>query len=876
MQLIRRDPNNGYIDSVLWVPKAQVNVDGVKSALTFTVNDKKEFGGIRFLHLFRETTHHLLVPREFWEPKDLAFPVIDSRPTTFKKVAINSKITLDLKTPSETVQRDAVRAMQEARGGILQLACGKGKTVCALELAARTQVPTLIIVDNTHLMNQWQEAIGMFLDVPGGIGIIGDGQFDWQKSVVMATYQTLAQKVDLFTQEFRRWFGLVIWDECFASSATVDGISIREIKEGDLIRSFNHDTGDVELRRVLRKFARRPLKLVRVHLMNGASYVCTPNHPFFTTRGYAPAGSLQPHDAVGILTHHAAALMPLVRDLGTSGDKSSEGSVSSQRSGLLLEGARGDGTCCVLFPNGGRDQQEVCVRQNEGTQPHALRRSPAEDVEHATCHQAQAGSPWRKRSSIERSSTTTTGTPGVGSGACNPNGSWGESSGLRNALQDRHCKSGREDCNRDRWQHPSLAASTGERPQEGELLDFIGVDRVEVLEHGSDGRYGGLCPEGVVYNLEVEGNNNYFVDDILVHNCHHMAAPTWARTADLFYGKRIGLTATPERADGTHVIYDFHIGKVLYKDLVQELKPAIYFYWTGLEPDFSDLSVKSKTHSSSDELHLGMLAGYFGQWRERLDLILREVQTAERQGRRVLVLSYSIAELINLFTLWCGATDLYTDIKYPTAAEVGETVEPSSLTPQKLKNTFKRRAILQRVLSDPKVTDTYPVKMQLKEIDYLLKAHDVAKKCAAEYGKRQREFLKKVLADNSSNAGIMIGDIPAEKRMKTLREKKVVFSIMKYGREGLDEQSLDTVFVCEPMSQKNGLQQLMGRVLRKKAGKKTPVVVFFEDNVGPMIGMCTNLRRHLRGWPVDEGGPFDYHHVNHPTKEKERKTWATL
>jgi superfamily II DNA or RNA helicase len=571
MRLIRRDPNNGYIDSVLWIPKTQVNVEGVKSALTFTVNDKKELGGIRFLHLFRETPNHLLVPREFWEVSELAFPVIDNRPKSFPKVSVTSKITLDLKTPTESVQRDAVKAMQSARGGILQLACGKGKTVCALELIAREQVPAIIIVDNTHLVNQWLEAINMFLDVPGGIGMIGDGRFDWKKSVVIATYQTLSQKVLEFPQEARHWFGLTIWDEA-----------------------------------------------------------------------------------------------------------------------------------------------------------------------------------------------------------------------------------------------------------------------------------------------------------------HHMAAPTWAKTADLFYGKRIGLTATPERADGTHVIYDFHIGKVLYKDLIQELKPAIYFYWTGLDPDFNDPYIKAHTHSSTGELHTGMLAGYFGQWRERLDLILHEVKTAERQGRRVLVLSYSIAELINLFTLWCGSTELYTDIKYPTAQEVGETLEPAALTPQKMKSIFKRKAILQRGLSDPKVTDTYPLKMQLKEIDIHLRANDVAKKCAAEYARRQRDFLKKALSSNVSNTGIMIGDIPADKRMKTLREKQVVFSIMKYGREGLDEQSLDTVFVCEPMSQKNGLQQLMGRVLRKKAGKKTPVVVFFEDNVGPMIGMCTNLRRHLRSWPHDEGGPFEYHHVNHPTKEKDRKTWATL
>ena len=29
-----------------------------------------------------------------------------------------------------------------------------------------------------------------------------------------------------------------------------------------------------------------------------------------------------------------------------------------------------------------------------------------------------------------------------------------------------------------------------------------------------------MCPDGAVYNFEVEGNNNYFANGVLVHNCH--------------------------------------------------------------------------------------------------------------------------------------------------------------------------------------------------------------------------------------------------------------------------------------------------------------------------------------------------------------------
>jgi hypothetical protein len=56
-------------------------------------------------------------------------------------------------------------------------------------------------------------------------------------------------------------------------------------------------------------------------------------------------------------------------------------------------------------------------------------------------------------------------------------------------------------------------------PQNGGL-EFSRVERVEVLERGSGSGFGEVCPDGYVYNFEVEGNNNYFANGVLVHNCH--------------------------------------------------------------------------------------------------------------------------------------------------------------------------------------------------------------------------------------------------------------------------------------------------------------------------------------------------------------------
>jgi superfamily II DNA or RNA helicase len=82
------------------------------------------------------------------------------------------------------------------------------------------------------------------------------------------------------------------------------------------------------------------------------------------------------------------------------------------------------------------------------------------------------------------------------------------------------------------------------------------VDSVEIQEQTSDGTFGGLCADGYVYNIEVEDNNNYFANGVLVHNCQHCCgSPTrvtqfYKVLSNLSAKYKYGLTATPKRADG--------------------------------------------------------------------------------------------------------------------------------------------------------------------------------------------------------------------------------------------------------------------------------------------------------------------------------------
>lgn len=160
---------------------------------------------------------------------------------------------------------------------------------------------------------------------------------------------------DYITRKHRGLFQAIVPDECFVAGTKIGDVSIENIKIGDIVDSFDIQLGHVT-RRVRKLFKSQPKSLVRVLFSSGQSFICTPNHPIWTTRGWCPAVSA---------------------------------------------------LCAEVLP----------------------------------------------------------------------------------------------------YTHVPCAQSTW-------------VDHVEVLEPGSDGKYGGLCPDGFVYNFEVEGTHTYFANGVLVHNCH--------------------------------------------------------------------------------------------------------------------------------------------------------------------------------------------------------------------------------------------------------------------------------------------------------------------------------------------------------------------
>jgi superfamily II DNA or RNA helicase len=112
-------------------------------------------------------------------------------------------------------------------GGLLEIPCGRGKTVIALKIIASLKKKTLVIVHKGFLLNQWIERIEQFLPnarvgrIQGQIIDIDD------KDIVIGMLQSLSMKE--YPEEIFSSFGLSIVDECHHISSEVFSRSLQKV-----------------------------------------------------------------------------------------------------------------------------------------------------------------------------------------------------------------------------------------------------------------------------------------------------------------------------------------------------------------------------------------------------------------------------------------------------------------------------------------------------------------------------------------------------------------------------------------------------------------------------------------------------------------------
>ena len=207
-----RAPDKAYIDRLLWLPKWGIRQQAITDTLEFW--DVEDRDPVR-VRLWEDSPHHIGVPREFLKVSDYQsypFPFVDLTPRSFPKSGLSTKIEL-----RNQKQAEAYAAMQANPNGILNLGCGKGKTVLALKRLVELGCPGLVVVHNSYLFTQWRERIEEHVILPKGekIGVIQGKELDWERPIVIAMIHTLAlrAKEKKLPPGFDRHFGVGIYDE---------------------------------------------------------------------------------------------------------------------------------------------------------------------------------------------------------------------------------------------------------------------------------------------------------------------------------------------------------------------------------------------------------------------------------------------------------------------------------------------------------------------------------------------------------------------------------------------------------------------------------------------------------------------------------------
>ena len=138
-------------------------------------------------------------------------------------------ISVEFRGQLRAAQEDAVEKIVSHDEGILCAPTAFGKTAVAAWLIAKRKVNTLVLDHRQQLLDQWQERLGMFLDLPAkSIGHTGGGKMDRTGCVDVAVIQSLHRKDEV--KDFVAEYGQVIVDECHHISAFTFEQVMRQVK----------------------------------------------------------------------------------------------------------------------------------------------------------------------------------------------------------------------------------------------------------------------------------------------------------------------------------------------------------------------------------------------------------------------------------------------------------------------------------------------------------------------------------------------------------------------------------------------------------------------------------------------------------------------
>ncbi len=444
-------------------------------------------------------------------------------------------------------------------------ATGTGKRLQAVNLAKHFD-RTLFIAHREELIMQAYEEINQYW--PMQVGIIKASRFELEKRIVVASVQTLYNKLDKIAPNI---FALVIIDECFPAETLVDGIRIEDFEVGWTVNSFNHDTGKREdsivTKIMKRKYSGR--------LYNLGYFKCTPNHPIFVTEiGYCLAKEIYyayicyKVMSYGFKSFTKSKLFKLWERIFLRRIRIKQDSIhgfSQKRFWMLLSKMQKGIFQQDSFQYYEQDKSQVRFCPDEEKQSNV--QSSIDKQNEKIFKRKNIFVSWWKR----RTNKTADYYCGIDPFTNGISNNIKITSIIRNKptkmLQGRFGLFRGKTSNRNRREDSPLKTLEILRQAKNGSIEKSRLESIKIYKRRSEQKSGKNSKENYVYNLEVKGNNNYFANTVLVHNCHHYVSRTYLKCIRHFTPKLCtGWTATPKRLDGLSlsnifddIIFKYHI-----------------------------------------------------------------------------------------------------------------------------------------------------------------------------------------------------------------------------------------------------------------------------------------------------------------------------
>lgn len=206
-----------FVDSVVWLPRSYCEREKLLDDYVVTVSP---LGEEPFeLDAYRARGQMIGFPRQKAIEYCRAHGVnVEDRMSRGVETKFSTK-NFKLWEEQKPFVKEIIDAASTYQDFVVKAATGKGKTVCALYVAAKIGTTTVVVVDQENIRDQWigqaKEKLGLS---DADIGIVQAERLEYVgKKLVVAMVQTLTRK-DI-PADFWSYFGLAIFDECHTVGA---------------------------------------------------------------------------------------------------------------------------------------------------------------------------------------------------------------------------------------------------------------------------------------------------------------------------------------------------------------------------------------------------------------------------------------------------------------------------------------------------------------------------------------------------------------------------------------------------------------------------------------------------------------------------------